>query len=74
MLTPNFNPRPEVFSEKEEAFIKELVQSVEQACEKCNDCNHCIFSDFCNHTVYDGCRAMPTEILVDFFTILGIDF
>lgn len=74
MLTPNFNPRPNVFSEKEETFIKELLQKVEQACCDCNDCNHCIFSDFCNHIVYDGCRAMPTEILIDFFTVLGVDF
>ena len=29
MLTPNFNPRPDVFSENEKTFIKELVQNVE---------------------------------------------
>ena len=74
MLTPVFNTRPNVFSEKEETFVKELVEKVEQACTNCNDCNHCIFSDFCNHIVYDGCHAMPTEILIDFFTILGVDF
>lgn len=74
MLTPNFDPRLNIFSENEKTFIKELVQKVEQACDDCPDCEHCIFSDFCNHTVYDGCRATPTEILIDFFTILGIDF
>jgi hypothetical protein len=74
MLTPNFNPRPNVFSEQEEAFIKELVSKVSDACLSRRDCNKCIFSNFCGHTVYDGCRAAPYEILIDFFTILGVDF
>lgn len=74
MLTPNFNPRPDVFSEKEQDFIKELVQKTEKGCHDCNDCTHCIFSDFCGHLLYDGCGAAPAEILTDFFTILGVDF
>lgn len=74
MLTPTFNPRPNVFSEKEETFIKELVQKVAGACHSCNDCDRCIYSDFCGHLIYDGCGATPEEVLTDFFTILGVDF
>lgn len=74
MLTPNFNPRPDVFSDEEKTFIKDMVQKISEACNNCENCDHCIYSNFCEHTVYDGCRTSPDEILIDFFAILGVEF
>ena len=73
MLTLNFNPHPNVFSEEEEAFIKELVSKVSDACLSCQDCKKCIYSDFCDHLNYDGCRGEPANMLTDFFAVLGVD-
>lgn len=78
MNTPDFNLRPTIFSENEQAFLKEVTAKLEKACLNCEDCDWCIFTDFCKQVKYDDGRydngtTTPSELLTKIFSKLGVD-
>ncbi len=68
MFTPTFNPRPNVFSDNEKTFLKEMVQRLDEACQSCNRCDECIFARFCNEK-----EDSPAEILDAIISTLGVN-
>lgn len=67
MLTPNFNPRPDVFSDDEKTFLKDMVQRLNDACQECDKCEGCIFAHFCKEN-----DIPPSEMLDEIISILGV--
>ena len=67
MFTPDFNPRPNVFSENEKIFLKEMVRRLDEACQKCDKCDDCIFARFCNEK-----DNSPSDMLDEIISILGV--
>lgn len=73
MNTPDFNLRPTVFSENEQAFLKEVATKLEKACLNCEDCDWCIFTSFCKRARYDSDTTTPSELITRIFSKLGVD-
>ncbi len=67
MFTPVFNPRPDVFSDNEKTFLREMVQRLDEACQNCNKCDECIFARFCNEK-----DNSPSDMLDEIISILGV--
>lgn len=67
MFTPVFNPRPDVFSENEKDFLREMVLRLDEACQKCDSCDECIFARFCNEK-----NDSPYDMLNEIISILGV--
>lgn len=67
MLTPVFNPRPDIFSDNEKAFLREMVQRLDEACQECNKCDECIFARFCNEK-----DNSPSDMLDEIISLLGV--
>ena len=74
MNTPDFNARPTIFSENEQAFLKEVIAKLEKGCLNCADCDWCIFTNFCRRVKLNGDTTSPSELLTNIFSNLGIDF
>ena len=74
MNTPDFNLRPEVFSENEQAFLKEVVTKLSRGCLNCKNCDWCIFTNFCRQVKLNGDTTSPSELLTEICSVLGIDF
>ena len=67
MFTPDFSPRPNVFSDNEKTFLREMVQRLDEACQECNKCEECIFARFCNEK-----ESAPADMLYEIISILGV--
>ena len=73
MNVPDFNLRPTVFSENEQAFLKEVVAKLSKGCVNCKSCDWCIFTNFCRQVSLNGDTTSPSELLANILTVLGID-
>ena len=74
MNTPDFNARPTVFSENEQAFLREVIAKLGKGCLNCHDCDWCIFTKFCKQVKFHGDTTSPSELLTEMCSVLGIDF
>ena len=66
MNTPIFCPR-NIFSESEKTFLREMIQRLDEACDKCEKCETCIFSRFCDNI------ESPSEVMREIISILGVN-